>query len=96
MQAISAVASYTLLYIVIYSLIKYFKMKALIQKVRDYFEVRKLNRHLKELNKRQASIHWSMQFDDLSKEEIEKNNRRLDAIEIDRRMTQGILYSYDV
>jgi hypothetical protein len=71
-------------------------MQTLIQKVRDHFTVRKLNRHLKELDQRQSSIHWSMQFDDLSKEEIEKNNRRLYAIELDRRITQGQLYSYDV
>jgi hypothetical protein len=71
-------------------------MQTLIQKLRDHFTVRKLNRHLKELDQRQASIHWSMQFDDLSKEEIEKNNRRLDIIELDRRITQGQLYSYDV
>ena len=71
-------------------------MQKLIQKVRDHFTVRKLNRHLKELDQRHASIHWSMQFDDLSESEIEKNNRRLDAIELDRRITQGQLYSYDV
>lgn len=62
----------------------------------DHFTVRKLNRHLKELEQRQASIHWSMQFDDLNKEEIEKNNYRLAAIELDRRITQGRIYSYDV
>lgn len=71
-------------------------MQTLIKKVRDYFTVRKLNTHLKELDQRQASIHWSMQFDDLSESEIKNNNRRLDAIELDRRITQGQLYSYDV
>lgn len=69
-------------------------MQTLIQKVRNHFTVRKLNRHLKELDQMQPSIHWSMQFDNLSKEEIEKNNRKLDCIELDRRITQGQLYSY--
>lgn len=71
-------------------------MKALIQKIRDRFAVRKLIRHLNELDQRQESIHWSMQFDNLNKDEIEKNNRKLDAIELDRRITKGLLYSYDV
>lgn len=71
-------------------------MKALIQKIRDRFAVRKLIRHLNELDQIQESIHWSMQFDNLNKDEIEKNNRKLDAIELDRRITKGLLYSYDV
>ena len=71
-------------------------MESLIQKVKDFFAVRKLKKHLKELDKRQSSIHWSMQFDNLSPDEIKLNNRRLNAIELDRRITEGQLYSYDV
>jgi len=71
-------------------------MKTLIEKVKDHFEVRKLKRHLIELHKMQESIHWSMQFDKLTPEEIENNNTKLMKIELDRRITQGLLYSYDV
>jgi DNA processing protein len=52
-------------------------MQKTTQKIKDYFTVKKLNRHLKELDKMQADIHFSMQFDDLSKEEINKNNKKL-------------------
>ena len=71
-------------------------METLIQKLRDQFEIYKLKKHLKELHQMRASIQWSMQFDDLSKSEIEKNNRKLNIIELDLRITMGQLYSYDV
>jgi hypothetical protein len=71
-------------------------MQKTTQKIKDYFTVKKLNRHLKELDKMQADIHFSMQFDDLSKEEINKNNKKLAAIELDRRITQGRIYAYNI
>jgi len=69
-------------------------MKTLIEKLRDQFEIYKLKKHLKELHEMRASIHWSMQFDDLSISEIENNNRKLDVIELDKRITNGLLHSY--
>ena len=71
------------------------KLQNLFQKVIDCFNVIKLKRYLKELDKLQASIHWSMQFDYLTEDEIETNNRKLFDIELDRRITVEELNSYN-
>jgi hypothetical protein len=64
-------------------------MWSIIKKVRNKFTNHKLKKHLKKLERMKGDIQWSMQFDNLSKSEIDKNNRILNAIEIDKRITLG-------
>ena len=71
-------------------------MKALIQKVRDYFEVRKLKKRLKYLNHYIGCIQHDMHFGKPTDDEVAKANRKIEALYLERNITEGLLYSYDV
>jgi len=71
-------------------------MRKLIQKVKDYFEVRRLKKHIKYLDHYRGCIQHDMHFGNPTDEEVIKANRKLNSIELEKRITQGLLYSYDV
>ena len=69
-------------------------MFKLIQKVRDYFKVRKLKKELKELRQDRACYHYNMQFDDLNQNEIDDLNNKLSSIERQMRIIESLINFY--
>jgi len=69
-------------------------MYKLIQKVIDYFKLRKLKKELKELKHDRACYHYNMHFDDLNQNEIDDINNKLLSIERQMRIIESLIHSY--
>jgi cell division FtsZ-interacting protein ZapD len=70
------------------------KTKLMIQKVRIYLRVKQLKKELSKLRTRQSDIHWSMQFDKLSKTQIDHFNNEDNRVELLIKVKQAQLKIY--
>jgi len=59
-----------------------------IKKIRRYFKVKQLKKELSYLKLYKSGLHWNMQFDKLSDDEVEKINDNLEYSEREIRVIE--------